>query len=303
MIITKLQGGLGNQLFQYAAGRALAARHRVSLWFETGFYEKPSHRGLSEPRAFLLAHLCCSGQVLDRRTGAILRVLTRRPKVGRLARLTFGPGFPRPYRERHFHYDPDFHALPSSVLLEGYWQSERYFHSIETKIRDEIKPRSRSVVATCQRFLGEVRRRASVVVSVHVRRGDYVLARQQGTHALLTAEYFRAAMKQFGADAAFVVCSDDRGWCERNLCGPGVFFSPGIGVIEDLFLMSLCDHHVISNSTFSWWSAWLGANPARRVLVPPVWFGPACAEHDVRDLFPPGWEMLDDSRVLVSSLA
>jgi hypothetical protein len=131
-------------------------------------------------------------------------------------------------------------------------------------------------------------------VSIHVRRGDYLSFPEH--HPPLTMDYYREAMSRFPG-ARFLVFSDDPGWCLLNFRDAGyqVEISTGRTAAEDMALMASCDHHIIANSSFSWWSAWLNRNPSKRVIAPDPktrWFGPAKKGWNTADLLPAAWEQI-----------
>lgn len=175
-----------------------------------------------------------------------------------------------------FNYNP----LPpvKDLTLHGYFQSEKYFKEFSNEVRREFT--FRSLVDTPP---------TPKTVSVHVRRGDYV--EKQQYHPVCPLSYYQEAMSLFD-DHSFLVFSDDLEWCLDNFKGERIQFSTGKSAEEDLQLMSLCEHHIIANSTFSWWGSWLNPNPAKKVIAPKTWFGPAYANMITRDLYSPDWEVL-----------
>jgi hypothetical protein len=177
--------------------------------------------------------------------------------------------------------------------LAGYWQSERYFSDIGDVIRQDF-----TLVAPMVPRRLEIRRRIRDcnAVSVHVRRGDYASdpAISQ-SHGTCPPEWYHQTMTRMAGaieNPTFVVFSDDPAWARANLppSRPMIFVDPGRDGrdAEDIRLMSDCRHHIIANSTFSWWGAWLNPRPDKKVIAPARWFNRA--QHDTRDLIPPGWE-------------
>ena len=126
------------------------------------------------------------------------------------------------------------------------------------------------------------------IVSIHVRRGDYVGLKQ--FHPFCGKKYYDRCIEYFRTmgNYIFMVCSDDIGWCRQNIKGKDIYFSEN-DVLTDLAIMHKCDHNIIANSSLSWWGAWLNRNPNKLVLYPSIWFGQKCPQ-DVWDLIPTEWE-------------
>jgi hypothetical protein len=294
MVIVHLKGGLGNQMFQYAAGRALALRRDEPLLFNTRSFP------ISGGRSYALDHYCTVGELAPART---VRRLTRQG-YGRYAdallrkanRLLGTP--PAVVRERKpFQYDPELFAdLPADVYLEGYWQNERYFQDIAGTIRRELTLRAPPEGMNAQ-LLTAIE--GCTAVSLHVRRGDYV-ANQAALafHGICPPAYYRRAIEiiqQRAANPHFFVFSDDIAWVKANLPIPEpatyVAHNGPEAAHEDLRLLQACKHHIIANSTFSWWGAWLSDGPNKMVVAPRRWLNDP--RYDASDLVPANWLRLD----------
>lgn len=266
-------GGLGNQMFQYAAARALAMKTDADLWLDLGFYRSGRHRAF-ELSAFpeVEAHS-------ETREHGLMRRLSR--KLG-LA----GSRFPV-YREPHFHTDPDFFHLKPPVRLEGYFQSVDYFSEFGPQIRRELTPEP-----AADRTSLALADTAGDACALHVRRGDYVTnARARATYAECSADYYRAAIDMLPDNTTVMVFSDDLEWARKNLPAIRKLVFVGNGAprpgLADLWLMSLARHHIIANSSFSWWGAWL-AGPGRGLTIAPVrWFNDPAIIDD--GLIADGW--------------
>jgi hypothetical protein len=286
MVVTQLLGGLGNQLFQYAVGRALAHANGVRLKLDVSAF------GTYRLRPYALKPFKIEADVL---TPAEARALG----VGRPAgaartvwhRLTGRPRIPV-VAEASFEFDPAvLHARPP-CYLKGYWQSPRYFQHMAELIRSELAVAG--PLSDRNRALTE-QIRSTVAVSVHVRRGDYVSDSQTNRyHGSCEPDYYREAERLLRArvgDMQLYVFSDDPQWARDNLS----FSSPAVIVShngperpeEDLRLMTLCRHHIIANSTFSWWGAWLCPQADKLVVAPKQWF--RAAAHRTGDLLPSDW--------------
>ncbi|UWR58135.1 alpha-1,2-fucosyltransferase [Phaeobacter inhibens] len=280
MIITRLHGRLGNQMFQYAAGRALADRLGVSLALDSRGAELRGEGVLT--RVF----------DLDLATPDILPPLRQRAPLGyalwRGLGQHLGTG-PKLRREVGLGYNPDFVDWSDNSYLHGYWQSERYFaQSAERIRRDFTFPEySNQQNAEMAARIGETN-----AISLHVRRGDYLTL---AAHVLCDQAYYEAALAQvldgLKGQPTVYVFSDDPQWAKENLPLPCdkvvVDFNGADTDYEDMRLMSLCKHNIIGNSSFSWWAAWLNQTPDRRVAGPAKWFGDPKLNNP--DILPPGW--------------
>lgn len=287
MIVTRLLGGLGNQMFQYAVGRALAVRCGVGLLLDTrAFDDYPL-------RSYALRQLAIEG---DELTDAQCKELgLANLDAGRLRLLLaqwIGNTRLTTIREKSYEFDVSVLNAPSACYLMGYWQSPKYFAAIDDEIRREFSVRAPLVGENLEvsRSIGNCR-----AVSVHVRRGDYVSNPLTNRyHGTCDPDYYMAAEAQIRQrldQPTLFVFSDDPEWAAQNLR----FQSPTVIVrhngperdCEDLRLMTLCKHHIIANSTFSWWGAWLSANPCKIVVAPRNWFRDA--SQTTADLIPEDW--------------
>ena len=205
--------------------------------------------------------------------------------------------------EKHFHFDEDlFNTFPDGSGLYGFFQSEKYFKHIEDEIREDFTFK-KEWLEPCEGFRKDL---GDEVIFLHVRRGDPNLADKRGfkwaytqcssQHPPQPLEYYEKALKEFDDDMPVVVFSDSIDWVkEQDLFKPDRFmiseqtdkFSDGALVpYIDLCLMTLCDHAIIANSSMSWWGAWLIQNEYKKVVAPKMWFGPAYADKDTKDLYP-----------------
>ena len=257
----QLTGGLGNQLFEIAAGYAHCRRTGRTLQ-------------------------------LSRRTnckrGVYWGSFTQRC-------ATFQadpPATPvRLWREPHFHWAA---IPPHATALSGYFQSSRYFNDISGEIRELFRPSDAIQTAVADRYgelLTEESRARSVVL--HVRRADYLVGANAVFHAVTTPEYYVRAMVEMrrhlpGARARFLVFSDDLPWCRAQRFFPAdTVFVDEPDECRALWLMAHFRYYIIANSSFSWWATWL-AEPARLVIAPDRWFGPT-GPQDWQDIYEPDW--------------
>jgi Glycosyl transferase family 11 len=188
-------------------------------------------------------------------------------------------------------------AIDRTTELRGYFQSERYFAHCKDEVRHYFTPHH-ALAQMLDRAFGDLL--AAKTCSVHVRRTDYL--GDPAWPELAAGDYYERAMSQFDPDTTFVVFSDDLEWCKERFRDRSFLFVEALSAVEDLFLMARCKGHIIANSTFSWWGAWLDPNPHKRVIAPLRWFAGRHADrsnpyrpgrldgyYDTSDLIPPGW--------------
>lgn len=292
MIVSSVIGGLGNQMFQYAAGRALSLSRGTPFALDISLFAGYKlHQGFELQRVFGCTTPIATKEemrnILGWQTQPVVRRALMRPGLSMLRR----PGF---VVEPHFHFWPGINDVPADCCLFGYWQSEKYFRAAEEAIRSDF-----AFVLPPNQRNGELadRIRQSSAVSLHVRRGDYAQdAKTKAVYGLCSLEYYRAAIRHIAErvdNPSFFIFSDDPLWVRNNLeIGFPCHFvdcNQGLESYNDMRLMSLCRHHIIANSSFSWWGAWLNASPGKIVIAPKKWF---VNSNNVADLFPQDWVLL-----------
>lgn len=292
MIIVRLIGGVGNQLFQYSAGMSLAHFHQVQLKLDiTGFDNYRLHD-------YCLDNFKITAKIA---TNEDLRCYVNNYSLFEKFRL-FGR-ITKPFltkknylKEKSFTFDPNFFSFPSSSYLEGYWQSEKYFLPIEGVLRKEFVLKT-PIAKENSNFLSSIR--SSNSVAVHVRRGDYFSnAATKKIHGVLPINYYTEAVNYLNSakkNLIFYIFSDDIEWCEKNLSlNANVVYVKTSKIngnfSDDFRLMSLCKHNIIANSTFSWWAAWLNSNSDKIIVAPKLWF--RSKERSSRDIIPSNWVIL-----------
>lgn len=279
-------GGLGNQLFQFAAGRRLAVRHGAELVLDLGWF-KHEGRTLARSRPYAL-----DGFEFDARSTVFhpraLRAFEERRRSP-LSRRRLDV-----IRQRDGDQAVDERVLeaPDDVLLIGYWQSEAYFLDVADLVRSEVRIRA-APTARYAAFDALVERASAV--AVHVRRGDYVSnPTTKAFHGVLGRDYYRRAVAHVAErvrDPVLVAFSDEPGWVERELASDlSLTVVSGGDAFQELRLMSRCVHHIIANSSFSWWGAWLGERAGSVVVAPARWF--ADPDIDASRIVPERWQRL-----------
>lgn len=290
-VITRLNGGLGNQLFQYAAGLSLAARLNADL-----LVHMKRHRGeINRPDSLLKVF---PGLKLKK---ASFSEITKALGYKYIKFFSYFTGNKSSYNLKHYYNEPYYHfsneinLIDDSVYINGHFQSEKYFCENKKLIKNlfifekKIEDRHRDISEYFKK---------NNCISVHIRRGDYLSNPVTNKyHGVLGHEYYQRAIKYILGkvrDPKFIFFSDDAEYIEKvygKLQDP-VFkrFIYQRSTADDLFLMSKCKHHIIANSTFSWWGAWLSDFPEKVVVAPKVWF--AQSHNDTKDLMPESWVRL-----------
>ena len=261
-------GQLGNQMFQYAALKGIAAKHNYKTII-------PNHNEL----------------IVDA-LGNKLRIVLFDAFDIPIGPMDIGIiHHDRNVQEPHYHFSQELlDNCPDNVSLVGYFQSEKYFKHIEDDIRKLFAPKKEAKEA-----YEEVKELFDDPVAVHIRRGDFL--RNSVHHHNLSMQYYETALRAFGQERQIIIFSDDTDWCKQQPLFEGDRFlvcEQG-GPYTDLYMMSKCTDFIIANSTYSWWGAWLSHNKDKVVVYPNKWFGPNNIDKSTADLFPPEWRMIDEN--------
>lgn len=286
MIAVQLLGGLGNQMFQAAAGYALARRRGAQLIFDLSRYREA---GL---RAYALTPFELEAVIRENEETALARF---RQALGFAPKHVPGwwPG--GLYQEPGYSFDQEFKKLPDNTLISGYFQSPRYFEPFTEEVA--VRFSAEKLASAGSRALAE-RLEGEESVAIHIRRGDYAAdPRAAAIHGVLPDAYYEGAADYISdrvPGARFFLFSDDRRSAELVAARlPRAEVLHGESAGDDLFLMSRARHHVIANSSFSWWSAWLDRRPGGIRVAPEAWFTPeAAASRPTDDLIPREWVRL-----------
>ncbi|MCX2575931.1 alpha-1,2-fucosyltransferase [Pedobacter sandarakinus] len=260
MVIVKLQGGLGNQMFQYATAKAIADNR---LYLDNDFLNE--HRFSNDQFTGRKFELSIFKNITFKMPNQISKYFT---KMG----IRYFSKYIYQSENNEF---IDFKAIKEANLyLDGYFQNENYFSSIRTRLLAEFKFPTMSAIND---VIAKEIYQDPHAVSVHVRRGDYLKPAIQAFHGILALEYYYQAKNEIEKainSPNYYIFSDDIDWCRENLRFPGAKFVSNLSSAgwEDMYLMSCCKHNIVANSSYSWWGAWLNTNETKIVVAPKKWF-------------------------------
>ena len=259
-IYSKLSGGLGNQIFQYAVGKSLALQHACPFILDTTWFENIPDGSSSYNN--MLKYLKIKADFINSNNQPN-ELLSHHSK--RFWQRWVKAGIQK--EKRYFQYDNHLEKMKPPIYLDGYWQSYRYFSNIRNILLQEIQPLA--PLSTHYEHYAKLIGAYKTPIMLHLRRGDYVTSKSASQiHGTLPLEYYQKNIEFFETqyqDINFFIFSDDIAWCKNHLRTNAVltFITPaGLAddVIQELYLMTQCKHHVIANSTLSWWGAWLSPN-------------------------------------------
>jgi hypothetical protein len=255
-------GRLGNQMFQYASLRGISRNRGYDFCI-------PNHNQVvRDPYGFDL-------RIELFYPFKMLHVLPHNIKM-------LDRGYAPVVEEKQFHFDEIlFNMCPDEITLAGFFQSEKYFRHIEDEIRTDFSFKD-EILEPCKEMVGSI----GEAISLHIRRTDYL---QNPNHTSLELDYYKEALSHFDKDLPVIIFSDDAEWCkEQSLFSDDRFMVSESGDhYVDLCLMTLCQHHIIANSSFSWWGAWLSKSD--NVVAPIKWFGENNRDKNTQDLIPERW--------------
>jgi len=266
-IIPKLSGGLGNNLFQIANAYALSEKYNLNLSIDYSLDNAANYK---------------DNTFRPHYTNTIFSRIKNEP-----AQLIN----PQIHRESSFEYTQPSVTTNNDVFIEGHFQSYKYFDDYRSGILDLLQPTDEVNTYLNTKYAHIINNNNTV--GVHIRRGDYL--KYSHHHHNLSINYYKNAINYFIHDnPTFIIFSDDIAWCKEHFVGDNFIFIEGETDVVDLYLMSMCKHAIISNSTFGWWGAWLIQNQNKVVVYPNVWFGPGHASLNTWDIFPVNWICLSE---------
>jgi hypothetical protein len=294
MIIVQLKGGLGNQLFQYAIARSFSERQHSKLMLDLNIFNQA---GLKAHEFYALKHFNINAEIANNSDLELFYSNSFLKKVQRKIMQLTGMGKIRPiYEKEWFVFDPLVFKYTDNIYLHGYWQSEKYFKNIESAIRSELSFKDSLTKKTIE-VSKEITNQKNTV-SLHIRRGDYATdIKTYNTLGLCSLDYYKKCVSfledELGCLNIFVF-SDDPAWAKNNLVFDHflhfVDHNDAKHAYEDMYLMTLCEHNIIANSSFSWWGAWLNNNKNKKVFAPKKWT--VDTNHVDLDIIPKDWNLV-----------
>jgi len=287
MVIVKLWGGLGNQLFQYAFGQYLSSRLNTDVKYDiqtTNNIDHFTQREFGFPLLNIDIMVASAVEINSMRLTKIRLFGRLERKISQIVPFIFRHYFVEPVNSK----SPDTIRFKDNCYYDGYWQSYKYLSYNENRLHNEI--RLLSITPAIYDKLNSIR--STFSISIHVRRGDYITVKANADifHTCSLAYYQQAIeyIRTRYVSAQFFVFSDDLNWVKENLEGNQLVLMEGNVPAVDLFLMSNCKHNIIANSSFSWWGGWLNQNIEKIVICPRDWYKGELNNTTV-DLIPPQW--------------
>jgi hypothetical protein len=272
-------GRLGNQMFQFAAAIGIANEKGFDVGIPIENCTREMGNGPIDPKTGLHINVKCD--LLD---------CFNIPSSYLMPMSEINPQYI--YYEGDFKFNPQVLSLNPNTDLSGYFQTERYFKKYRGEIleiftfKEEYEDEARNFLLEKVYPLTSGKN----IVSLHVRRGDYTL--YPNHHPVCSDEYYQSAMGNFDMkNSIFLVFSDDIEWCKKKFEGDNFIFSDSNNPYVDLAIMSMCDHYIIANSSFSWWGAWLNRSEGKKVIAPSRWFGPAMIK-DTSEIYCEEWKII-----------
>lgn len=295
-ILTKLKGGLGNQLFQYATGRFISDKTDRKLFLDvTGFYSPSLNK--DTVRQFDLEKFNINAKILSSKE--VQKIKNPYGILSKVIRYLKH----KVLNLHYYDYEPDFIKSVQNLILknkdtyiEGYFQSEKNFLEIRDVLLQELSLKEEFKSETFKNLQNEIQNCNSV--SVHIRRGDYIKnPTVMNYHGICSLEYYQNAInkiREYVEKPSFYFFSDDPAWVSENVDlneNSKIISDKNLSAPEELILMSTCKHNIISNSTFSWWGAWLNKNHDKLVIAPNPWVEKSPSPH--KNIIPETWIQLN----------
>ena len=275
-IIVEISGGLGNQLFQFSAGRSLSLKHNCNLILDISWFQNKTNR------TFELNNFKLNNYKIINESDTFLN----RFKKKLLLKKNFIPTF----KETQFHYMKEFDSIQPPCFLKGHWQSILYFKNFQNEIVQELIPNIK-FNNDHTNDIKEVNSRESICV--HIRRGDYIKSQKTNNyHGTCPISYYKKAVTiitQTCKNPHFYIFSDDLSWVKKEikLEFPTTYVDNNESTLFDFNLMRNCKYFIIANSTFSWWAAWLSKHDKKIIIAPHNWFN--IKNINCKDLIPKNW--------------
>ena len=287
-VIIKLNGGLGNQMFQWALARMIQVTKGIDISLDMSYFGKRYARAY-ELNIFKMQPEFVENSITKFKL-SLIWALRKSMNGKKFLGYTL-------YSEKQFNFEERINEIDPNTYIEGFFQSELYFKDIENKLREDFQFTA-PLSGKNKEIIDEIASKDSI--SVHIRRGDYVQKeRYKNLYANCGLDYYKRAVDYIAKSCnkpVLLVFSDDIEWVKENLKldYPCIFVSHNTGAqsYEDMRLMSLCTHNIIANSSFSWWGAWLNNNHNKIVVAPKKWFNDD--EIIQTDVIPKTWIQLEN---------
>ena len=291
MIVVKVFGGLGNQMFQYALGKYLAIKNNSDLYLDLSWYSinKSSTKRKFQLDIFNTEFKIANSKIISDSKPFILRLLNTvliRLKLGTVQTHNY-------FIEDKFSFNSSFEKIRNYCYVNGYWQSPLYFQSIESIIREDFKF---PMLQHSSNIDIEEKIKKTNSVGIHLRRGDFINSKHHGIHGICSLEYYQSTISYVSNkidEAVFFIFSDDVEWVKENFNFDSRSYyisgNNGTNSYIDMQLMSGCKHNIIANSSFSWWGAWLNTNSDKIIIAPKQWFFCESLNKQTNDLMPETW--------------
>lgn len=280
MIIVRIVGGLGNQMFQYAYAKALERQGKEVKIDISAYATYKLHGGYQLGKYNIDLKSSTTKENSSYYSNSLVRRLLRK----------FGIDNVNIKKEENLLYNKHFLDIEDNKYVSGYFQSEKYFRSIRKQllkqfvIKEEVSKYTQSIK---RKIL-----KSDESCSIHIRRGDFLNKTNLNIHGACDAIYYENALKLMDKGISYFIFSDDISWVKENLNIENATYVDSIELRiphEDIYLMSLCSHNIIANSSFSWWGAWLNENSEKIVIAPKRWFVDEKLFLQSKDIVCEGW--------------
>jgi len=288
MIIVKIIGGLGNQMFQYAFGYAISQRNNVKLKLDISGFQLYDLRQF-DLGTYNINYILASNKEVKKykykSENLLYKVIRKIFQKNTLLSKYF-------IKESGFYFDTDVFNVGESAYFDGYWQSEKYFKEYRDELLNIFSLKN-GIHNKSQKYKEEINNTNSI--SLHIRRGDYISNEHtNNVHGVCTLDYYKHAVLKSKATVKnpyYFIFSDDLEWAKNNFNfiknKTFIKLEKDVPDAEEMYLMSQCNHNIIANSSFSWWGAWLNNNPNKIVIAPKKWFNDESI--NTKDLIPDEW--------------
>ena len=292
MIIVKINGGLGNQMFQYAFGRSQSLLLNTQLKLDISWFTKIPETDTVrtyELDCFNLKQVVALESEIQKTKGIFALLPKRIIKLFNKMNFLHQNSY---FLEKKYNYDNTIVLSTGDTYFEGYWQSYHYFEKYKDIIKDEFI--ENYILINENNKITEIIESQNAV-SLHIRRGDYISNPNANSyHGICSLEYYEKSMQYIATEISnpyFIIFSDDIEWVKKNLQTTfSLIFverKKDDKPFDDIYLMSKCQHNIIANSSFSWWGAYLNSNSQKIVIAPKKWFNDS--SKDTTDLIPVEW--------------